>query len=82
MPVGQLGEMWRSLEGHKAIGQRHERVALVGKAQAAIEYSYRVRESTPETWVFWIHASNTARLEQGYQQIAVVAEIPGRDDPK
>jgi tetratricopeptide (TPR) repeat protein len=41
-----------------------------------------VRESTPDTWVFWIHASNTARLEQGYQQIATVAEIPGRDDPK
>ncbi|KAF2999044.1 hypothetical protein E8E15_000155 [Penicillium rubens] len=53
-----------------------------GKTQTAIEYSYRVRESTPDTWVFWIHASNTARLEQGYQQIATVAEIPGRDDPK
>jgi tetratricopeptide (TPR) repeat protein len=32
--------------------------------------------------VFWIHASNAARLEQGYQQIAAVAEIPGREDPK
>jgi tetratricopeptide (TPR) repeat protein len=32
--------------------------------------------------VFWIHASNTARLEQGYQQVATVAEVPGRDDPK
>jgi hypothetical protein len=32
--------------------------------------------------VFWIHASNTARFEQGYQQIAAVAEILGRDDPK
>jgi tetratricopeptide (TPR) repeat protein len=41
-----------------------------------------VRESIPDTWVFWIHASNAARLEQGYQQIATVAEIPGRDDPK
>ncbi|KAJ5262212.1 hypothetical protein N7524_007517 [Penicillium chrysogenum] len=74
-------------ERYRAIGQRHERVGLVGlagvgKTQTAIEYSYRVRESTPDTWVFWIHASNTARLEQGYQQIATVAEIPGRDDPK
>jgi hypothetical protein len=33
-------------------------------------------------WFFWIHASNPARLEQGYQQIAAVAEITGRDDPK
>jgi tetratricopeptide (TPR) repeat protein len=32
--------------------------------------------------VFWIHASNAARLEQGYQEIAAVAEIPGLDDPK
>ncbi|KAJ6149229.1 hypothetical protein N7471_000428, partial [Penicillium samsonianum] len=31
---------------------------------------------------FWIHASNAARLEQCYQQIAAVVEIPGRDDPK
>ncbi|KAL5360970.1 hypothetical protein BJX96DRAFT_175795 [Aspergillus floccosus] len=74
-------------EKHGAIGQRHERVALVGlagvgKTQAAIEYAYRVRESAPDTWVFWIHASNAARLEQGYQEIAAVAEIPGRDNPK
>ncbi|KAJ5346218.1 hypothetical protein N7452_004222 [Penicillium brevicompactum] len=74
-------------EGPDAIYQRHGRVALVGlagvgKTQTAIEYSYRVRESTPDTWVFWIHASNAARLEQNYQQIAAVAEIFGRDDPK
>ena len=41
-----------------------------------------MRESTPDTWVFWIHASSAARLEQSYQQIAAVAEISGRDDPK
>jgi Tfp pilus assembly protein PilF len=52
------------------------------KTQTAIEYSYRLRESAPDAWVFWIHASNAARLEQGYQQIAAVAEIPGREDPK
>ncbi|KAJ5600860.1 hypothetical protein N7450_001927 [Penicillium hetheringtonii] len=74
-------------EKHGAVGQRHERVALVGlagvgKTQMALEYSYRVRDTAPNLWVFWIHASNVARLEQGYQQIAAVAEIPGRDDPK
>ncbi|KAJ6016490.1 hypothetical protein N7540_011081 [Penicillium herquei] len=52
------------------------------KTQVAIEYSYHVRESSPDMWVFWIHASNIARFEQGYQQIAAVAEIPGPDDPK
>jgi len=41
-----------------------------------------MRESTPDTWVFWIHASSAARLEQSYQQVAAVAEISGRDDPK
>ncbi|OQD78945.1 hypothetical protein PENANT_c070G01951 [Penicillium antarcticum] len=87
MFVGREAIISAIKERHKAIGQRHERVALVGlagvgKTQTAIEYSYRVRESKPDMWVFWIHASNAARLEQGYQQIAAVAEIPGRDDPK
>ncbi|CAG8196671.1 unnamed protein product, partial [Penicillium olsonii] len=87
MFVGREAVISAIKERHKAIGQRHERVALVGlagvgKTQTAIEYSYLVRESTPDMWVFWIHASNAARLEQGYQQIAAVAEIPGRDDPK
>ncbi|KAJ5745111.1 hypothetical protein N7520_010293 [Penicillium odoratum] len=87
MFVGREAVISAIKESHTAIGQRHERVALVGlggvgKTQTAIEYAHRVRESTPDTWVFWIHASNAARLEQGYQEIAAVAEIPGRDDPK
>jgi tetratricopeptide (TPR) repeat protein len=41
-----------------------------------------VRKSASDTWVFWVHASNVARFEQGYQQIASVGEIPGRDDSK
>ncbi|KAJ5878253.1 hypothetical protein N7455_001718 [Penicillium solitum] len=87
MFIGREAVISAIKERHKAIGQRHERVALVGlagvrKTQTAIEYSYRVRESTPDMWVFWIHASNAARLEQGYQQIAAAAEVPGRDDPK
>jgi hypothetical protein len=42
----------------------------------------RARINTGHLGFFWIHASNAARLEQGYQEIAAVAEIPGRDDPK
>lgn len=34
----------------------------------------------PQTWVFWIHASSTARFEEDYQQIASVGNIPGRED--
>jgi tetratricopeptide (TPR) repeat protein len=32
--------------------------------------------------VFWIHASNTDRIEQGYREITERAKIPGRKDPK
>lgn len=52
------------------------------KSQIAIEYAYRVRESAPQIWVFWVHAGTAARFEQAYRDIAVMAEIPGRDDPK
>ncbi|KAF2196192.1 putative kinesin [Delitschia confertaspora ATCC 74209] len=51
------------------------RVALVslggvGKSQLAIEHCYRTADRSLETWVFWVHASNIARIEQGYQDIA------------
>jgi Tetratricopeptide repeat len=32
--------------------------------------------------VFWIHASNSDRIEQGYREIAERVRIPGRKDPK
>ncbi|KAN0083083.1 hypothetical protein V8E54_002171 [Elaphomyces granulatus] len=32
--------------------------------------SYQVRESSPDMWVFWVHASSAARLEEGYRDIA------------
>ncbi|EED22016.1 conserved hypothetical protein [Talaromyces stipitatus ATCC 10500] len=68
-------------------GWTSKRAALVGlggvgKSQIAIEYTYRVREFAPNTWTFWVHASNTTRFEQGYRDIATVAKVPGRDDPK
>ncbi|KAJ5975877.1 kinesin [Penicillium waksmanii] len=66
---------------------RPSRLALVGiggvgKSQLAIEYSYRVRERAPNTWVFWVHASNAARFEQSYRVIAYQAKISGYRDPK
>ena len=54
----------------------------VGKSQLAIEYTHRTRERSPDTWVFWVHASNVARFEQGYRDIADVVKIAGREDPK
>ncbi|KAJ5277767.1 hypothetical protein N7534_008281 [Penicillium rubens] len=50
----------------------------VGKSQLAIEYSYQVRSKSPTTWVFWVHASNEARFEQSFRDIADQVKIPGR----
>ncbi|KAH8698443.1 putative kinesin [Talaromyces proteolyticus] len=68
-------------------GKSYKRAALVGlggvgKSQIAIEYTYRVRESAPQSWVFWIHASSTTKFEKGYRNIATVAKIPGHNDSK
>ncbi|KAF2249838.1 TPR-like protein [Trematosphaeria pertusa] len=61
------------------------RVALVGlggvgKSQLAIEHCYRTAEQSPETWVFWAHASNAARLVQSFRDIADQAKVRGRND--
>ncbi|KAJ6018135.1 P-loop containing nucleoside triphosphate hydrolase protein [Penicillium sp. IBT 35674x] len=62
------------------------RIALVGlggvgKSQLAIELSYRIRQQSPKTWVFWIHAGCAARFEQNCGDIADRVKIPGRTDP-
>ncbi|KAK5110698.1 hypothetical protein LTR85_000741 [Meristemomyces frigidus] len=69
------------------VSQPAARVAVVGlggigKSQLAIEYCYRLREQSRETWVLWIHASSAARFEQGVREIAGLVKIRGRDDPK
>ena len=52
------------------------------KSQLAIEYSYRLREKSPQTWVFWIHASNAARLEQSCRDLVDQLKLEGREGPK
>ena len=64
-----------SIEVLTKIADRHR------KSQIAIHYAHQVRHASPETWVFWIHASSRARFEEGYQIIADVLRLPGRDDP-
>ncbi|KAF2464492.1 TPR-like protein [Lindgomyces ingoldianus] len=65
-------------------GSRTALVGLggVGKSQLAIEYAYRTRERSPNTWVFWVHASNAARFENSYRDIANFLKLPGRKNPK
>ncbi|CAI7654014.1 unnamed protein product [Penicillium manginii] len=63
------------------------RVALVGlggvgKSQLAIEYTYQIRDKSPTTWVFWVHASNEARFQQSFRDIADQIKLRGRQDPK
>src|SRR6267378_1364723 len=52
------------------------------KSQLAIEYSYQVRESSPDMWVFWVHASSAARFQEGYKEIAERVKIAGWDNPE
>ncbi|KAJ6007928.1 hypothetical protein N7540_011904 [Penicillium herquei] len=53
----------------------------IGKSQIAIEHAYRTHQSSPGTWVFWIHASNSARFELSYRLLADKVKIPARIDP-
>ncbi|KAJ5585729.1 hypothetical protein N7450_005516 [Penicillium hetheringtonii] len=76
------------------VDQIHEKCALsgswialvglggVGKTQLAMEYSHQVRLRSPETWVFWIHASNADRFEESLRDLAEQVKIPRRDEPK
>jgi tetratricopeptide (TPR) repeat protein len=50
------------------------------KSQLAIEHCYRTAEQSPETWVFWAHASNPVRLEQSFREIADHVKVHGRKD--
>ena len=52
------------------------------KSQLAIEYAHQIRDDWPDRWVFWVHASSTARIEEGYRKVAQVANLTGWEDPK
>ncbi|KAK8002385.1 pre-mRNA-splicing factor SLU7 [Apiospora arundinis] len=72
---------------HRLCSKPASRTALVGlggvgKSQIAIEYAYRVRVRSPETWVFWVHASSAARYEQSFRDIADYLKLPERENPQ
>ncbi|KAJ5320611.1 hypothetical protein PENANT_c033G05358 [Penicillium antarcticum] len=52
----------------------------VGKSRLAIEYCHQVWQQSPDTWIFWVHASNAARCEESLRNLADRAKVPGRQD--
>ncbi|KAH8706302.1 hypothetical protein BGZ61DRAFT_505564, partial [Ilyonectria robusta] len=58
------------------------RLGGIGKSQVAIHHAHEVRQASPDTWVFWVHASSRARFKEAYRNIADRLQLPGQDDPK
>ncbi|KAL8985980.1 MAG: hypothetical protein Q9205_000490 [Flavoplaca limonia] len=54
----------------------------IGKSQIAIEYCYVFRDENPSAQIFWLYGADPLHFEQGYQDIARRARIPGWDDQK
>ncbi|KAJ5378056.1 uncharacterized protein N7496_005465 [Penicillium cataractarum] len=78
--VSRDGLISRMDEKASIAGSRLALVGLggVGKTQLAIEYCYKVRERSPDTWILWIHASNAARYEKSLHDLADRLKIPRR----
>ncbi|KAK1837667.1 TPR domain protein (kinesin light chain), partial [Colletotrichum chrysophilum] len=53
----------------------------IGKSQLAVHYAHIIRQHSPNTYVFWVHASTNARFEEAYRDIAERLQLPGRSDP-
>ena len=71
------------MSGLVALGRSQPSCLIVqANSQLAIEYSYQVRESSPEIWVFWVHASSIAQFKEGYIKIAERTKVAGWNNPK
>jgi tetratricopeptide (TPR) repeat protein len=86
--AGSAGGPWwgrvRRCRAHLLVSCKHDYSALLTtqrKSQLAIQYAHRVRDATPRTYVFWVHASTRARFEEAYRGLAERLELPGRLDP-
>ena len=51
------------------------------KSHVAIQFAHHVHDTSPQTSIFWIHASSRSRFEEAYGSIANKLELPGREDP-
>jgi tetratricopeptide (TPR) repeat protein len=52
------------------------------KSQLALQYTHSIRDASPQTFVFWVHASTRARFDEAYRDLADRLQLPGRSDPK
>ncbi|KAM5353336.1 hypothetical protein ACJZ2D_016758 [Fusarium nematophilum] len=62
------------------------RMALVGmdgfgKSPVAIQFAHHIHDTSPQTSVFWVHASSKLRFEKAYRSIAERLELPRRNVP-
>ncbi|EWY97447.1 hypothetical protein FOYG_02287 [Fusarium oxysporum NRRL 32931] len=62
------------------------RIALVGmggfgKSQVTIQFAHHIHSESPQTSVYWVHASSRPRFEEAYRSIAERLQLPRRNDP-
>ncbi|PSN58876.1 hypothetical protein BS50DRAFT_641408 [Corynespora cassiicola Philippines] len=78
--VGRRDEL-EELQEKLLMGQDCKKVSIVGlggtgKTQVALQFAYVVKETHPETCIFWLPALNTASFEQACIEIAQTLHIP------
>jgi tetratricopeptide (TPR) repeat protein len=50
------------------------------KSQLAIEYGYRLRDASPQTWVFWVCAKDLNAIQTDFRKIAKALHLPECDE--
>ncbi|EGU74140.1 hypothetical protein FOXB_15348 [Fusarium oxysporum f. sp. conglutinans Fo5176] len=51
------------------------------KSQATIQFAHHIHGESPQTSVYWVHASSRPRFEEAYRSIAERLQLPRRNDP-
>ncbi|KAJ4248089.1 hypothetical protein NW762_012859 [Fusarium torreyae] len=62
------------------------RMALIGmggfgKSQVAVQFAHNIHNESPQTSVYWVHASSKPRFEEAYRSIAESLQLTSRNDP-
>jgi tetratricopeptide (TPR) repeat protein len=51
------------------------------KSQLAIEFAHTWKSSSPDGWVFWIHASSAERFDHNIRDVLGLLKVHGRESP-